>query len=356
MTTGEGMVHATASIVALWNTPGLDLTETYFLTTGVAGGNPKVVSTGSVTCQSNTDKFRLPLPVANQAVVARFSVQPSMQYEIDAREKPENFTTGYLPQGSTSPDDDWGYIYDTEVFSVNTDLRDIAASFVDPAQLIDSLDAKAYRANYGVDEEFAAGTQPPSVVKCDVASSDTWFTGPLLANEVERRMKIWTNGSALYCTTAQEDGAVLAALLRGALAGKVDYNRIIVMRTSKLSLQPALKHDARLTCTVSDYDRPYPGQSVLQNLLFADTSSYETSVTNIYIAGSAILKGLLREWSQLFQRGISPSKYTGDIWGTLGGSPDFGPGRVSSGYPVSIPGALSKRYGRRRAVTKRSIS
>ena len=109
-----------------------------------------------------------------------------------------------------------------------------------------------------------------------------------------------------------------------------------------------------LTCTVSDYDRPYPGQSVYQNLIFADTSSYETSIANIYIAGSAIIKGILREWNDVFQKGIPSSKYTGDIWGTLGGlPPDFGPGRVSSGYPVSIPGALSKRSARRRKSTSR---
>ena len=158
-----------------------------------------------------------------------------MQYEIDAREKPDNFTSGYLPQGATSPDDDWGYIYNTEVFSVNPDLRDMAAAFVDPAKLLDSADAKAYRANYQSDPQFSAGSQAPGVVKCDVASSDTWFTGAMIADEVDYRMKVWSNGTATYCATAQEDGAVLAALLRGALAGKIDYDRIIVMRTSKLS-------------------------------------------------------------------------------------------------------------------------
>ena len=53
-----------------------DLTKTYFLISGIAGGNPHYVTTGS-------------------AVFSRFAVQSDLQFEIDAREMPKGWDTGY---------------------------------------------------------------------------------------------------------------------------------------------------------------------------------------------------------------------------------------------------------------------
>jgi purine nucleoside permease len=157
-----------------------------------------------------------------------------LQYEIDAREMPANFSTGYFPQGAYSPNDTWGYVYNTEVFSVNSALLDLAFDMIDASKLTDTPDAAAYRANYAADPAFAAGAAAvPAKVKCDVATSDVYWSGALLGDAFAERMDIWTNGSAVYCTTAQEDGAILAAMLRGTLAGKVDYGRIMVMRSSE---------------------------------------------------------------------------------------------------------------------------
>lgn len=38
--------------------------------------------------------------------------------------------------------------------------------------------------------------------------------------------------SSIYCTTAQEDNAILESFLRGAKAGKLDFSRIMLMRTA----------------------------------------------------------------------------------------------------------------------------
>jgi hypothetical protein len=50
-TTGEGMSNAGNSVMALLASPDLDLKKTYFLVAGIAGGNPKVVPTSSVTSE-----------------------------------------------------------------------------------------------------------------------------------------------------------------------------------------------------------------------------------------------------------------------------------------------------------------
>ena len=148
----------------------------------------------------------------------------------------------YVPQGSTDPTEYPQSIYGTEVFEVNDNLRQLAIGFAKTAILNDSADAIAYRANYASTNAYEAGSQAPSVVGCDVATSDVYFSGTLLSEAFENTTKLFTNGSGVYCTTAQEDNATLEALLRGAIANLTDFSRIIIMRTA------------------SDFDRPYAGE------------------------------------------------------------------------------------------------
>ncbi|KAH8649137.1 purine nucleoside permease [Xylariales sp. PMI_506] len=308
VTTGEAEIHATATTMALLADPALNLSRTYWVLTGIAGGAPDQITLNSVA-------------------LAQFSVQAALQYELDARELPSGFDTGYFPQGSTSPAEAWGggtYVYDTEVFEVSAALRDAAAAMIDPSALADSAASQAYRDLYASDPSFGPGSSgPPTVAKCDVATSDVWFTGSLLAQSFAERVKLWTNGTGTYCTTAQEDGAVAGALVRGALEGRADYTRIVMVRA------------------VSDFDRPYPGQSALDNLLDGGYAAYDSSLANVYLAGHSIAVGIMAAWDETFAAGLDPGNYVGDVWGVLGnGVPDFGPGRESGGSPVQVPGAL----------------
>jgi purine nucleoside permease len=85
---------------------------------------------------------------------------------------PDNFSTEYIPLGAYAPDQYPENIYGTEVFEVNEKLRDFAVAFADTAELNDTATAKAYRALYTPVAAYAAGSKPPSVVACDVATSD----------------------------------------------------------------------------------------------------------------------------------------------------------------------------------------
>ncbi len=68
-------INAATSMTALTFSPLFNLTHTYFLIAGIAGVNPKVATLGSVT-------------------FAKYAVQVALQYEFDAREIPDNFSTG----------------------------------------------------------------------------------------------------------------------------------------------------------------------------------------------------------------------------------------------------------------------
>jgi Purine nucleoside permease (NUP) len=120
--------------------------------------------------------------------------------------------------------------------------------------------------------------------------------------------------------TAQEDNATLEALLRGAINGLVDFSRIIIIRTA------------------SNFDRPYAGESDVDNLFYADQGGFEPAIQNIYIAGLLIAKAVLTDWEtgRTFSRGFKPGNYIGDIFGSLGNTPDFGPGSISGGNPVNL--------------------
>lgn len=240
---------------------------------------------------------------------ARYAIQVALQYEIDAREMPQGWNTGYFPQGSSSPTDYPSELYGTEVFEVNEQLQQIAISFAQTATLNDTADARSYRALYASTQSFAAGAQPPTIIACDTATSDVYPTGGLLGDAFANTTSLFTNGSGIYCTTQQEDNATLEALLRAATTGLVDFSRIIIMRTA------------------SDFDRPYANQTILDNLL-DEFQGVGPSIANIYLAGVKVIEGILHGWGNRFEAGIKPTNYVGDIFGTLGGEPDFGPGSI----------------------------
>ncbi|TGO60966.1 hypothetical protein BCON_0031g00440 [Botryotinia convoluta] len=326
LTTGESEINAASTITALTLSPAFDLTSTYFLVGGIAGINPKHGSIGDVA-------------------FSKYTIQVALQYEFDAREKPDNFTTGYFPQGSYAPDQYPGNIYGTEVFEVNEPLRDLAVGFAKKASLNDSSESIAYRALYATDNstaavnKYQAATHAPTIITCDTATSDVYYSGTLLGEAFENTTTLLTNGSGVYCMTAQEDNATLSALLRAALFKIVDFSRIIIMRTA------------------SDFDRPYPGASVEFNLLYSNQGAFEPAVENIYLAGTEVIKGLLDGWNSTFAEGVAPTNYIGDIFGSLGGEPDFGPGSEFGGEEVDPNNEVIyvKRDGQKKAKSRREM-
>ncbi|KAI9724176.1 MAG: hypothetical protein M1828_003921 [Chrysothrix sp. TS-e1954] len=282
--TGESEINAGCTITSLLLSPKFDLKLTYFMIGGIAGINPHQGTLADVA-------------------FSRYAIQVALQYEFDAREIPTNFSTGYVPQGALDPTGYPQLIYGTEVFEVNTALRNLAVGFASKAKLNDSSAAVAYRKRYHI-ANFASS--PPSVRKCDTATSDAYFSGTLLGEAFSNYTKLITNGTGVYCMTAQEDNATLEAMVRAAVHKLVDFSRVIVMRTA------------------SDFDRPYAGEADTTNLLYADQGGFDPAIQNIYLAGREVIAGIVNGWDKTFKKGIKAPNYIGDIFGTLGGKPDFG--------------------------------
>jgi len=217
VTAGEAEINAAATITALVLSDKFDLKQTYFLAGGIAGVNPKYGTLGSVA-------------------LSQYAVQVALQHELDAREMPANFSTGYFSYGTDGPSVYPTILYGTEVFELSTALRDQAYSYALRANLSDRVSCVEYRERYkafGV--TYAAATNPPNVVKCDTATSDVYYSGALLSQAFENVTKVWTNGTGKYCMTASEDNAVLEVLVRAAVEGLVDFSRVLVVRSGKFA-------------------------------------------------------------------------------------------------------------------------
>lgn len=88
---------------------------------------------------------------------ASFAVQVALAHELDARQIPSNWSTGYWLQGTTGPGvTAKRHIYGSEVFELNTNLRERILPFTHNLTLNDSDAAVAWRAKF----DYAPANQP----------------------------------------------------------------------------------------------------------------------------------------------------------------------------------------------------
>lgn len=256
LTTGMGHSNAAASTMALVFSKVFDLSHTYFMVAGIAGINPEQGTLGSVGW-------------------ARYLVDFGLQWEIDAREIPPGWTTGYLGINTKSPTEKPPLDYRTEVFQLNEALLQKAYTLSKNVVLSDGPDAQAARAKFS----YAPANQPPTVLQCDTLAGDTWFSGTALGQRASEWTRILTDGKGVYCTTQQEDNATYEALKRGASLKLVDLNRVAVLRAG------------------SDFDRPYAGQTSSDNLLnYASQGGFLIALQNLYLAGNPLVQAITKNW------------------------------------------------------------
>ncbi|MDB5757897.1 MAG: putative purine nucleoside permease protein [Burkholderia sp.] len=255
VTTDMGKANASASISALVYSGQFDLSQTYFLVAGIAGVDPEQGTTGT-------------------AAWSRYLVDWDLSWEIDARERPAGWNTGYLGINTKAPGEKPPLDYGSEVFQLNEALLQKALALSANVSLTDSPTAQAYRALYAV----APGNQPPKVTQCDAMTGNTWFHGDLLGQRARAWHKLMTDNKGTYCMTAQEDNATYKALQRGAEAGLLDLQRVAVLRTA------------------SNFDRPHPGQTPAESLK-ANSGGFGPSTANLVVAGQPLVNDIVTKWA-----------------------------------------------------------
>lgn len=256
--TGQGTAHAAATIMALGLDPRFDLTHAYWLIAGIAGGSPDHISLGS-------------------AAWARWVVDGDLGYEIDAREIPPDWPTGYLPLRKTRPYETPAAPLEGQVYALNPALTQWAFNLTRSIPLPDSDKLKQIRTDY----DGAAAQRPPFVMLGDEISASTYWHGKLLDEWASEWVPYFTGGQGKFVTTAMEDTGTLLSLKNLANAGRIDWQRILVLRT------------------VSNYDQQPRGMSAADSLArqrIGAYSAYLPSLEAAYTVGHAVVHELLANW------------------------------------------------------------
>jgi len=149
-------------------------------------------------------------------------------------------------------------------------------------RLDDNADLQAIRAGYPDQPE---AMRPPHVLKGDEISANNWWVGTLMNKTAEDWMSYWTGGKGVSVTTAMEDHGIIHSLQMLSRSGRVDADRVLVLRTA------------------SNYSVPPKGQSAAQ-LLAAESSSdsathlsaFIPSLEAAYRVGAPVVKALSSDW------------------------------------------------------------
>jgi purine nucleoside permease len=257
---GVGTARAASSIMALGMDPRFDLTRAYWLVAGIAGVNPLEASIGS-------------------AAWVEWVVDADLAFEIDAREIPSEWPTGYLPLGKTRPYEEpidadgarW-------VYRIDPGLVAWAYWLTADLPLSDPPALQEARSRYIC---FPAAQASPVVLRGDEVSGSTFWHGALLNRRAIDWLAYWTGGRGRFVMTAMEETGTLQALCFLARAGRVDLRRILVLRTG------------------SNYTMPPPGMSAAESLGASLTKhpGYLPALEAAYFVGRRVVDEIIENWA-----------------------------------------------------------
>jgi len=284
LTNGKGlyaMVSGTTSrcavqIMALAADPRFDLRRTYFLLSGIGGGDPKAISLAS-------------------AVWVQHVVDGNPAFEIDSREIPAAWPYGLVAFGATAPgkgsanvdsvpaagaSEDGSGGVGSVAFKLSPSLVRWAYELTKDVRIPDSDAVRAFGRKF---EGYPNAQRAPFVVMADSMGSDRFFHGALMTRWAEDWDRIYTRGSGSFAISDCEDAGVCIALQRLSQMGRVDFNRLLILRTA------------------CNFTVPPTGVSA-EGSLFGDTISDSSGVAYIpaleadYRVGSVVVAALLQNW------------------------------------------------------------
>jgi purine nucleoside permease len=251
-------VRVGLQIMALCLDPRFDLSRSYWLINGIAGVNPAVATEGS-------------------AAWARHVIDGDIAYEIDPREAPANWPYGIMALGNKNPltppvIPDWAP--KPMAWTLNPALVQWAFQLTKDVALFDDAAAKAHRAEYvGFPEALAA----PKVFLGDSFASCRYWHGARMQQWASDWTQLYTKGEGICAMTNMEDHGIANALSRLAVMQKVDFQRVLFLRTG------------------SNFSMPPTGQSAAESMV-EEYAGMVPALEAAYRVGSPVVHELVRNW------------------------------------------------------------
>ncbi len=252
---GEGPVASAAATMALGLAPALDLAKAYVLVAGIAGVSPTVSTLGSVSW-------------------ADWVVDADAVATIHPADLPDDWPFIRFKRFCAEPwcDQGWG----VGAIRLNPGLVKRAASLTTATALLDADKPRAYARRF---TEHDPARQTPSVLSCSSLAGATYWHGPRLAQWARWWVDRWTNGTGRYCMTDEEDFAIVATLERLSSMGKVDRERVLVLRGA------------------SNFDEAPPGHSSVESIqTTAENGGYRLAIENVFRVGTVLVQDVLDTW------------------------------------------------------------
>ena len=260
MVTGEGTANSATAVMELGMDARFDLSHAYWLIAGIAGVDPADASIGS-------------------AAWAEYLVDGDLAHEIDPREIPADWPTGYFARGTQKPYDPNKPAPTGEMFHLNPALTEWAYQLTRNVVLGDSPVLQQTRAEF---QGYPNAQKPPFVLKGDNLAAMTYWHGAILNEWANRWVDYWTEGKGNFVTSAMEDTGSFQALTYLHPTGKVNKDRVMVLRTA------------------SNYTMPPPGMTAAEHLLKenAGYAGLDASVEAAYRVGSVVVDEIVTHWAR----------------------------------------------------------
>ena len=265
--TGMGIARASAAIMALGLDPRFDLSNAYWLVAGIAGVDPADNTIGS-------------------AIWTDYVVDGDLAHQIDAREIPATWTTGYFPLFTHAPYAnaelvDVNNSPNGEVYALNLSLAKWAYSLTKDTKLLNNEAMNLLRAKYTHSPNARA---LPNVSMGAHLSASTFWHGEKLNTWANDWVAYWTKDKGNFVTSGMEDSATLQSLTYLDNAGLVDKNRIMILRTaSNFTMQP-------------------PSLSASENLKLESSEGYaamNAAIEAAYNVGSRVVDYITENWDSV---------------------------------------------------------
>lgn len=259
MVTGMGSIRSATATLALGLDQRFDLSHAYWLVAGIAGVDPHQATIGS-------------------AVWAHYLVDGDLAHEIDAREIPADWKSGYFALHSNGPGDKRPQQADEgEMFALNPKLADWAYGLTKDIKLADSAELASARAPYA---GMPPAQSPPKVMTGDNLAAMTFWHGAKMTDWAHDWVDFWTAGKGVFVTSAMEETGTFQSIDYLARIGRADRNRVMVLRGA------------------SNFTMPPPGEAPAEYLLKENQnySGMRASLEALYTVGSKVVDTLLADW------------------------------------------------------------